>query len=280
MCAILVMFISLWLPVYCLITVVLTDQTALWKNKKRQRLPPASALLAVCLTAFVNTNSVCPVVHHPWPVAHALTVDTGSPSWCRYVEIPTDSESKCNFTVFSRGDWEAAQWDTSAEEWEREVPGAAYASRCVLLFLCLLSSLRSLSTVSNSYLLLLFSILFKYLLTQSFNCVLSLPHLIFPSTYWGSVLFASFPSSILSTWLSHFNLLLTNFFLKLSFTSTSTLSSCILFSSLFTPTILLILLFLQTFTFCCLSVSVIISKPYMCAKVYRLLHTCMPGYTI
>ena len=69
--------------------------------------------------------------------------------------------------------------------------------------------------------------------------------------------------------MTHFNLLLANFFLKLSFTPTSSLSlSSLLLSALVNPTILLTQLFLQTWTFsCCFSVSALISKLYMYAGV-------------
>ena len=77
-------------------------------------------------------------------------------------------------------------------------------------------------------------------LMQSSHHILGLPGLMFPSTFWASHLFA-----ILSTLLVHVKLFLTNFFLKLSFIPTSTLSSSILLlSALFTPIILLIQLFL------------------------------------
>ena len=67
------------------------------------------------------------------------------------------------------------------------------------------------------------------------------------STFWTSVLFANYSTPILSTCPAHFNLIRTSFFLKRSFTPTSTLSSFILLlSALSTATILLIHLVSQT----------------------------------
>ena len=78
-------------------------------------------------------------------------------------------------------------------------------------------------------------------LTQSSHRILGLPRLLFPSNFWTSYFFGNFSSTILSTCAANFSLLLTNFFLKLSFTPTSSLSSYILLvSALSSPTILLI----------------------------------------
>ena len=84
----------------------------------------------------------------------------------------------------------------------------------------------------------------------------------------GRLLFCQFLSPILSTWPAYINLLITNFFLKLSFIPTPTLSSSNLLSStLLTHTILLTGLFSQTWTFCYVSVSAIVSSPFMYAGV-------------
>ena len=64
------------------------------------------------------------------------------------------------------------------------------------------------------------------------------------------------------------NILLTNFFLKLSFTPTSTLSSPILLlTARLTHTILLTRLFLVTWIFCCFSVSAFVSRAFLYAGV-------------
>ena len=70
----------------------------------------------------------------------------------------------------------------------------------------------------------------------------------------------------LSIWTTHINLLLTNFFLKLFFIPTSTISSPIhLLSALLVPTLLLIRLFSQTRTFCRFCVSAIIPSTFIYA---------------
>ena len=93
----------------------------------------------------------------------------------------------------------------------------------------------SLSTVSSSfYLLPLFSILLplftRSLLTQSSHHNIRLLRLPFGSTFCASDLFASFSSSVLVPRPAHFNLLITDFFIELSFTQlfpeTYTFSFC------------------------------------------------------
>ena len=111
----------------------------------------------------------------------------------------------------------------------------------VFSFLTFLS-LGYLFIVSNSSLLLSFSILLS-LFQISLNAVL-----VFLASFYlspsGDRISASCSSPILSTRPPNFDLLLINFFLKLSFTPISTLSSSILLlSALFAPTILLIPLF-------------------------------------
>ena len=88
-------------------------------------------------------------------------------------------------------------------------------------------SLSSLSTVSNS---LSFAVVFhspptfsRSLLTQTSHHILVLPCLLFPSTFLASAFNANFSSPFLSTSPAHFSLLLTSFFLKLSFIPTFTL---------------------------------------------------------
>ena len=61
----------------------------------------------------------------------------------------------------------------------------------------------------------------------------------------GQLISASFSSAICFTLPAHFSLVLTNFFLKLSFPPISISSSILLLSALFTHMILLIQLFLQ-----------------------------------
>ena len=124
-----------------------------------------------------------------------------------------------------------------------------------ILSFCLHFSLTAFS-INNLQLLSLAAVLrspltlSRSLLTQSSHHILGLSCLLFPSIFWASDVFATFLSPIISTQLAHFNLLLTNFFLKVSFTPTSTLiSSILLLSTLFSPTILRIQLFCKKFTY-------------------------------
>ena len=138
----------------------------------------------------------------------------------------------------------------------------------VISFLTFLS-LRSPSTVSISYLLLLFSILLTLFPVFSFTAVLPLhsqsssP----PFSLSGYLISASFSSPILPICPAHFSL----FLLKNSFTPTSTLSSSILLlSAPFTPTIL-IQLFTQTCTVFCFYTNIlfIIHCAIKCARCFR-----------
>ena len=125
-------------------------------------------------------------------------------------------------------------------------------------------SLRSLASVSNSHLLLLFP-------SHSFQTFLSavLPshsrYSSLPFSLWASDFFASFSKPILSTLPDNFNLLLTNFFfnhflpadLHSQFVQSSLIRS-LHFHDFFLQ------LFSQTCTFsCCFCVSSIVSKPYI-----------------
>ena len=61
--------------------------------------------------------------------------------------------------------------------------------------------------------------------TVAFNAILVAISVFLASTFWASALFTRFSSAILSTWSAY--VLLTNFFLELSYTPTSTLISSI-----------------------------------------------------
>ena len=95
--------------------------------------------------------------------------------------------------------------------------------------------------------------LFRYLF------YFGLPHLVFPSTFWASALFAIFPSLILSTWPAHFNLFLFHFFLKLQ-PSLSQFIHSSLINSLSFHVFSYQVVFAKFGPFCCFSVSAIISR--------------------
>ena len=112
-----------------------------------------------------------------------------------------------------------------------------------------IASINSLQLLSFAAVLHSPPTLSRSLLTQSSAFLVS----VFPPLS-GHLLSAIFPSRILSTCLAHFSLLLTSFFLKLSFTPNSTLCwPCLLLPTLFTPH------FVLSSCFCKLALSPIVS---------------------
>ena len=116
-------------------------------------------------------------------------------------------------------------------------------------------SQRSLSAASSSLCLLLLSP----------NLLLYFPCVSYRNLRRSGLLFFHPPSGHLTS-LNHFNLLLTNFVLKVSSLQPPPLGSLSLpLRALLTPAMLLIQLLSQTCTFCCVSVNAIVFRSYVYA---------------
>ena len=141
-------------------------------------------------------------------------------------------------------------------------PLATSSTNSLQLLLFVFLVLHSPSTLSRSHLM------------QLSQHILSLPHLIFPSTSWACALCAILSSPILSIWLTSFNLLLANFFVKLSYAPTGLhyefvhSSQHSKLSQFFLPSCVC--------TFSCFCISAIISRPYVRWAFYVHLPSSLP----